>query len=92
MLWADSLARTQLGAADARAPIDAAYDIAMATDAPLEHAIATLARAKVLAALETDDSASATEEAARLLSTLGLTAEGWSRVFDLALAEVSVSS
>ena len=50
-LWAESLVRTQQGAPDAQGPIDAAYKIAMATDAPLEHAIAALARSKVLTAL-----------------------------------------
>ena len=75
-----------------RDPIDAAYEIAIATDAPLEHAIAALARAKVLAALGTDDAVLAADEAARELDALGLTADGWSRVFDLALDEITVSS
>jgi tetratricopeptide (TPR) repeat protein len=92
VLWAESLARTQAHLPDARDPIDAAYDIAMATDAPLEHAIAALARAKVLVALDTDDAVLAQDEAARELEALGLTADGWCRVFDLALAELSVSS
>ena len=92
MLWAESLARTQAQAPDARVPVDAAYDIARATDAPLEHAIAALARSKVLAALGTDDAVLAADESARELEALGLAAEGWSRVFDLALAEVSIAS
>ena len=45
------------------APVDAAYEIATATDAPLEHAIAALARAKVLAALGTDDADDAADDA-----------------------------
>ena len=49
------------------APIDAAYEIATATDAPLEHAIAALARAKVLAALGADDADAAADEADRQL-------------------------
>ncbi len=92
VLWAESLARTQAQAPDAREPIDAAYDIARATDAPLEHAIAALARAKVLAVLATDDAVLAADESARELEALGLSADGWSRVFDLALAEVSIVS
>ena len=47
-LWSEAFVRTQQGAPDARDPVDAAYEIATATDAPLEHAIASLARSKVL--------------------------------------------
>ena len=92
MLWAESLARTQAGDTDARAAVDSAYEIAMATDAPLEHAIAALARAKVLAAIRADDAVLAAHEATRELAALGMSADGWSRVFDLALADVRVSS
>ena len=91
-LWADALVRTQRNAPDARDPIDAAHELALATDAPLEHAIAGLARAKVLAALGTDDADDAAEAVALQLDALGLTCDGWLRVFDLALAEVSVPS
>ena len=45
-LWAESFVRTQQGRPDARAAIDAAYEIAVATDAPLEHTIAALAGAR----------------------------------------------
>ena len=86
-LWAESFARTQLGAADAREPVDAAYEIATATDAPLEHAIAALARSKVLSALGADDAPDAMLDADCRLELLGLTADGWARVFDLALDE-----
>jgi class 3 adenylate cyclase/tetratricopeptide (TPR) repeat protein len=89
-LWSEAFVRTQRGAADAREPVDAAYEIAFATDAPLEHAIAALARSKVLRALGTDDAAEGAEEADRRLAELGLTCDGWVRVFDLALADVSV--
>jgi tetratricopeptide (TPR) repeat protein len=89
-LWAQSFARTQQAAPDARGPVDAAYEIATATDAPLEHAIAALARAKVLAALATDDAADAAADSDGKLDALGLTADGWARVFDLALANISV--
>jgi tetratricopeptide (TPR) repeat protein len=91
-LWAEAFVRTQRNASDAREPADAAYALAMGTDAPLEHAIAGLARAKVLAALGTGDATDAAEEAALQLDALGLTCEGWLRIFDLALAGVSVSS
>jgi len=87
-LWAESFVRTQQGASDARAAIDAAHEIAIATDAPLEHAIAALARSRVLAALDTNDAAGAAIEAETQLEKLGLTFDGWLRIFDLALAGV----
>jgi len=89
-LWGEGFVRTQEGAPVARVPIDAAYEIAMTTDAPLEHAIAALARSKVLAALGTDDALDAAAEATRRLDEIGLAAYGWARVFDLALANVGV--
>lgn len=91
-LWSEAFVRTQQGASDARDPADAAYEIAMATDAPLEHAIASLARSKVLDALATDDAAAAAADAAQKLEALDLTCDGWARVFDLALVDVSVPS
>ncbi|MDQ1448884.1 MAG: hypothetical protein QOC79_1855, partial [Actinomycetota bacterium] len=91
-LWSDAFVRTQQGSPDAREPVDAAYEIAIGTDAPLEHAIAALARSKVLAALGTDDAPAAAEESERRLAEIGLTCDGWARVFDLALVDVSVST
>ncbi len=91
-LWSEAFMRTQQGAPDAREPIDAAYEIAIDTDAPLEHAISGLARAKVLTALGTDDAPAAVAESDRQLAELGLTCDGWARVFDLALLDVSVST
>jgi class 3 adenylate cyclase/tetratricopeptide (TPR) repeat protein len=91
-LWGKGLVRAQQGAPDAREPIDAAYEIATATDAPLEHAIAALARSKVLRALGTDDADAAAADAAHRLGELGIRAEGWARVFDLALVDLSVPS
>jgi tetratricopeptide (TPR) repeat protein len=92
VLWADAFVRTQRNASDAREPADAAYELALRTDAPLEHAIAGLARAKVLAALGTDDATDATEESSLQLDALDLTCDGWLRILDLALAGVSVPS
>jgi class 3 adenylate cyclase/tetratricopeptide (TPR) repeat protein len=89
-LWSEAFVRTQQGAPDAREPVDAACEIAFATDAPLEHAIAALARSKLLGALGTDDAGAAAEQADRLLAAVGLTCDGWARVFDLALVDVSV--
>jgi hypothetical protein len=89
-LWSEAFVRTQQGSPDAREPADAAYAIAIGTDAPLEHAIAALARSKVLAALGADDAPAAAEESERQLAELGLTCDGWARVFDLALLDVSV--
>jgi len=89
-LWSEAFVRTQQGASDAREPVDAACEIAFATDAPLEHAIAALARSKLLRALGTDDAGAATEQTDRLLAEIGLTCDGWARVFDLALVDVSV--
>ncbi|MDQ1480521.1 MAG: hypothetical protein QOI44_1382, partial [Actinomycetota bacterium] len=91
-LWSEAFVRTQQGSPDAREPVDAAYEIAIGTDAPLEHAIAALARSKVLAALGTDDAPAAAEESERRLAEIGLTCDGWARVFDLALVDVSVPS
>ena len=89
-LWSEAFVRTQQGRPDAREPVDAAYEIAIATDAPLEHAISALARSKVLGVLGTGDAASAAEDADQRLGELGLTCDGWARVFDLALVDVSV--
>ena len=91
-LWAESLVRAQQGAPDAAGPVDEAYKVALATDAPLEHAVAALARSKVLAALGADAAGEAAEAAGSKLDAVGLTAAGWSRVFDLALANVNVPS
>jgi tetratricopeptide (TPR) repeat protein len=91
-LWAESFVRIQQGAPDARAVTDAAYALATATDAPLEHAIAALARAKALRALSADDADDAATEAALKLDALDLTADGWSRIFDLALTGITVPS
>jgi tetratricopeptide (TPR) repeat protein len=88
--WAESFVRTQQGSPDSRAVADAAYAIATATDAPLEHAIAALAHAKVLGALGADDARSASDGAALQLDALGLSADGWCRIFDLALAGLTV--
>ena len=78
---------------DARGPIDAAYEIAMATDAPLEHAIAALARAKVLAALGHRRRRRRRRRSRDASSKRSASpADGWSAIFDLALAEVSVPS
>jgi class 3 adenylate cyclase/tetratricopeptide (TPR) repeat protein len=90
-LWAESLARAQLGTGDARAGVDAANAIASATDAPLEHAIAALARAHVLEAIGDADAADATLDAQRQLAGLSLDAHGWTRLFEHALSEVTRS-
>ncbi len=87
-LWAESLARLQSGRGDARAAVDAAHAIATATDAPVEHAIAALARAHVLEALGVDDAAAAREDAQRQLDALAITGAGWNRIFDRAVARV----
>jgi hypothetical protein len=85
-LWAESLVHAQTGEGDARASVDAAHAIATATDARLEHAIAAFARAKVLAALDDPEADEAADDAQRQLDGLGITADGWARVFDEALA------
>jgi class 3 adenylate cyclase/tetratricopeptide (TPR) repeat protein len=89
-LWAESLARAQRGDGDARASIDAAHAIAITTDAPLEHAIAALARAYVLSALGDDDAAAVRDDATRQLTALGIDAHGWSCLFERALADVVI--
>jgi tetratricopeptide (TPR) repeat protein len=87
-LWAESITHAQTGEGDARASVDAAHAIAAATDARLEHAIAALARAKVLVALDDPDAHDVADDAQRQLDGLGITGEGWARVFDDALAGV----
>jgi tetratricopeptide (TPR) repeat protein len=87
-LWAESLARLQSGRGDARAAVDAAHAIATATDAPVEHAIAALARAHVFEALGEADAAAVREDAERQLDAVGITGAGWKTIFDRALARV----
>ena len=87
-LWGESIARAQLGDGDARAGVDAANAIAATTDAPLEHAIAALARARVFSALGDADAAEANDDAERQLRTLGIDASGWMLLFDGALEGV----
>ena len=80
--------RTQRRRPDAREPVDAAYDIAIGTDAPLEHAIAALrARQGARRARHRRCRATPPTSAPCQLEALGLTADGWLAVFDLALAE-----
>jgi tetratricopeptide (TPR) repeat protein len=87
-LWAEALVQMQTGEGDARASVDAAHAIATATDARLEHAIAALARAKVLTALREPDASEVDEDARRQLEGMGVTGSGWARVFDDALETV----
>ena len=87
-LWGESIARAQLGDGDARAGVDAANAIAATTDAPLEHAVAALARARVFEALGDEDAAEAKDDAERQLRTLGIDASGWMLLFDGALEGV----
>ena len=82
-LWAEAAANTQTGG-EARAAVDAAHAIATSTDAPLEHAIAALARAHVLDAIADPDAAEFRADADRQLEALGITGAGWTTIFDLA--------
>ncbi len=91
LLWTEALVDTQTGVENARAGIDAAHAIATTTDARLEHAIAALARSRVLDALRDPDAAAAYDDAQRQLAALGMTAPGWHQVFDLALAGIPAS-
>jgi hypothetical protein len=88
-LWAEALVHVQTGNGDGRGSVDAAHAIATATDARLEHAIAALARASVLEALDDEAAGDARTDAERQLASLSLAATGWRQVFDLALAGVS---
>jgi tetratricopeptide (TPR) repeat protein len=87
-LWAESIVQAQTGDGDPRASVDAAHAIATATDARLEHAIAALARARVLEALGDADAAAVASDADQQLASLGITGEGWRAVFDLGLEPV----
>ena len=83
-LWAEAAARAQTGG-EARAAVDAAHAIATSTDAPLEHAIAAHARARVLEAIGDPDAEEIRADADRQLEALGITGVGWTTIFDLAL-------
>jgi class 3 adenylate cyclase/tetratricopeptide (TPR) repeat protein len=87
-LWAESLVHVQTGSGDGRGSVDAAHAIATATDARLEHAIAALARAHVLDALDDTDAAAAHEDATRQLESINVTGAGWHTIFELALEGV----
>lgn len=84
--WAEACARFRSGDGDPRAPVEAAHAIATGTDAPLEHAIGAHVRALVLEAMRTDDAAAVRADADRQLAELGVTPDGWSRLFGVALA------
>ena len=84
-LWAEAAALVQTGG-DARAAADAAHAIAVATDAPLEHALAQLICGHVLEAIGAPDAAEVQADARRQLDVLGITGAGWSNVFAQALA------
>jgi class 3 adenylate cyclase/tetratricopeptide (TPR) repeat protein len=88
-LWAESIVQAQTGDGDARASVDAAYAIVAATDARLDQAIAALARAKLLHALGDADAAGAADDARRQLDGLGVSGEGWARLFDVALGRIT---
>jgi tetratricopeptide (TPR) repeat protein len=87
-LWAEGVMHARRGDHDARAAIDAAHAIATTTDAPLEHALAALVRAKLLSAINAHDAAEVNEDAQRQLDAFGLPAVGWHRLFDQALEGV----
>jgi class 3 adenylate cyclase/tetratricopeptide (TPR) repeat protein len=87
-MWAESLVDAQTGDRDARASVDAAHAMATSTDARLEHAIAALARARVLAAIDDPAAPDAAEDARRQCATLAISGAGWARIFDEALTNV----
>jgi class 3 adenylate cyclase/tetratricopeptide (TPR) repeat protein len=87
-LWAESLVHVQTGDGDGRGSVDAAHAIATATDARLEHAIAALARACVLDALDDEEAAESLDDADLQLASLGISGDGWRNLFELALAGV----
>ena len=83
-LWAEAAARFQL-TGDGRAAVEAAHAIAVATDAPLEHAIAAHARAHVLEAMGAPEASEVRADANRQLDALDISGVGWSTIFRLAL-------
>jgi tetratricopeptide (TPR) repeat protein len=87
-LWAESIVQLRTGG-DPRGSIDAAYAIAAATDARLEHAISAYARARILAALGDPEASDAEEDANRQLHAMRLHADGWRRIFDIATEGVT---
>ena len=88
-LWAEAAACAQTGG-EARAAVDAAHAIATSTDAPLEHALAAHARARVLEAIDDPDAEEIRADADRQLEALGITGVGWTTIFDLAPVGVAV--
>jgi len=87
-LWAEALVHVQTGSGDGRGSVDAAHAIASATDARLEHAIAALARACVLDALDDAGATEARDDADRQLAALQISGDGWRHLFELALHRV----
>ena len=90
-LWAEGIVQAQTGDGDPRASVDAAHAIATATDARLEHAIAALARARVLDALGDPDAAAVLFDADKQLASLGITGDGWRVVFDLGVGAATTA-
>ncbi len=84
--WATGFAFAQQGlTTDAVAALDEAHAIAFATDARVDRAIASLARARAYEHLGVAAAHEAQNEANLQLHALGITAEGWDKLFGYAL-------
>jgi class 3 adenylate cyclase/tetratricopeptide (TPR) repeat protein len=91
--WATGYAFAQLGAAtDAVAALDEAHAIAFATDARVDRAIASLARATAFEHLGIAAAHEARNEASLQLHSLGIDASGWNHLFRRALEPVTESA
>jgi class 3 adenylate cyclase/tetratricopeptide (TPR) repeat protein len=87
--WGEGFAAMQRGdIAGGLAIIDDADAIAAETDSRVDQAVASLARAKALAAVHHPHAAAAREDAAGRLAALDIAAEGWDRVFTMAASHV----
>jgi class 3 adenylate cyclase/tetratricopeptide (TPR) repeat protein len=85
--WATGFAFAQQGlATDAVAALDEAHAIAFATDARIDRAVASMARARAYEHLGVPAAREAQHEADLQLHALGISAQGWDSLFGLALA------
>jgi thioredoxin-like negative regulator of GroEL len=90
--WGEGFARLQQGEVDSGiAALDEAFDLAAATDSVVDQAIAALALAVGLAAVGDARAEPARADANRRLRALGISGEGWERVFTLASRTVATA-
>jgi hypothetical protein len=91
--WGEGFAWLQRGDVErGLAAIDDADAIAAGTDSKVDQAVASLARAIALAAVEHDHAEAARADARERLDALGVSGYGWQRVFSGAARPVAAPS